>query len=301
MKYSIGIPTFKGRYFEECIESIINQSYSDFELIIVNDCSPDDIEGSLAKFNDPRIRYYKNSVNTGAENVIDNWNKCLSLANGEYFVLMGDDDKFEPNYLEEFNKLIDNYPDLDVYHCGIKIINEESELIEYSNNCPEFETTNDYILNCIQGRSEQFISDFVYRSSALKNNNGFYKLPLAWCSDYTSAFIACGDKGIAYNSKPLFMYRKNQYNITSTSSLELKRLAHIGMEKWVEKYLDSSKFNSNIVKLEFAKYVILSREGFIKQVIGRDKFKGILNCIIKRNYFDISLNNILSVCFKKFT
>ncbi|MFP3467945.1 glycosyltransferase family 2 protein, partial [Leifsonia sp. SIMBA_070] len=82
MKYSIGIPAFKGRYLSECINSILSQTFTDFELIVVNDCSPDGIFEIVNGFNDPRISYYENEVNTGAENVIDNWNKCLNFAKG---------------------------------------------------------------------------------------------------------------------------------------------------------------------------------------------------------------------------
>lgn len=296
MRYSIGIPAFKGRYLEECIKSILSQTFTDFELIVVNDCSPDDIKGIVIKFNDPRIRYYENEVNIGAENVIDNWNKCLSLAKGDFFVLMGDDDKMAPDYLNEFDNLIHKYPDLDVFHCRIRIINENSEEIELSNCCPEFEHTDDYILNCLKGRSEQFISDFVYRRNALLDKGGFFKLPLAWSSDYTSAFIACGNKGIAYTSNPVFFYRKNQFNITSTSSLELKRVAIIGMEKWLSKYLNQN-YSSQLLNTAFKQLEKKNKEAFIQQMVGRNRLNGVYLCIVNRKLFKISIVNFIGLLY----
>lgn len=295
MKYSIGIPAFKGRFLEECIDSILSQTFTDFELIIVNDCSPDDILGIVTKFNDSRIKYYENEINTGAENVIDNWNKCLSFAKGHFFILMGDDDKIDSDYLNEFDKLIDRYPELDVFHCRIKIINENSEVIEISNCCPEFESTDNYILNCLEGRSEQFISDFVYRKSTLLSNGGFFKLPLAWCSDYTSAFIACGDKGIAYTSSPVFFYRKNKFNITSTSSLELKRIAIIGLENWISKYLEGQKNPCQLIKTAIPKYIKNNQQAFIQQMLGRRSLKGLYVCFVNRNLFQISSFNLFDL------
>lgn len=297
MKYSIGIPAFKGRYLEECINSILSQTFTDFELIVVNDCSPDEILNIVKKFDDPRIRYYENEVNIGAENVIDNWNKCLSLSSGDFFILMGDDDKMAPDYLKEFDELIHKYPDLDVFHCRIRIINENSEEVELSNSCPEFENTDDYIMNCLEGRSEQFISDFVYRKSALLDNGGFFKLPLAWSSDYTSAFIACGNKGIAYTSNPVFFYRKNQFNITSTSSLELKRVAIIGMENWLSKYLNNQNNPSQLLNSAFKKFEKKNKEAFIQQMVGRNKLKGAYLCIVNRNLFKISIFNFIDLLY----
>ena len=297
MRYSIGIPAFKGRYFEECLSSILSQTFTDFELIIVNDCSPDKILDVVKKFDDPRIRYYENEINTGAENVIDNWNKCLNLAKGDFFILMGDDDKMAPDYLKEFDKLIHKYSDLDVFHCRIRIINENSEEIELSNCCPEFENTDDYLLNCLEGRSEQFISDFVYRRSALLDKGGFFKLPLAWSSDYTSAFIACGNKGIAYTSSPVFFYRKNQFNITSTSSLELKRMAIIGMENWLSEYLYDQNNSSKLLRTSFKKFQKKNKEAFIQQMVGRNRLNGFYLCIVNRKLFKISIVNFIDLIF----
>ena len=87
MRYSIGIPAYKGKFLFKCIESILKQDYADFELIIVNDASPEDLYSIVRQFDDPRIRYFKNDKNCGAENVVDNWNICLSYAVGDYFVL----------------------------------------------------------------------------------------------------------------------------------------------------------------------------------------------------------------------
>ena len=300
MRYSIGIPAFKGRFLEECINSIVSQTYSDFELIIVNDCSPDDIKGIVTKFNDSRIRYYENEINTGAENVIDNWNKCLNLATGDFFILMGDDDKLGSDYLSQFNMLIDRYSELDVFHCRIKIIDERSEQIGLSNFCPEFESTHDYILNCIQGRSEQFISDFVFRRSSLLSNSGFFKLPLAWSSDYVSAFIACGEKGIAYTANPLFLYRKNQLNINNTSSLEIKRVGIIGIENWVLKYIEDQKKPSQLLKTAFDKFAKDNKEAFIQQMLGRRKINGLYICWINRKLYKISIIDFINVIYGKF-
>ena len=116
MKFSIGIPAYKAKFLKECVESILNQTYTDFELIIVNDASPENLDEIVLKFSDSRIRYYVNEINCGAENVVDNWNKCLEYSNGEFFILMGDDDIMHYNYLEEFERLIKKYPDLDIYH-----------------------------------------------------------------------------------------------------------------------------------------------------------------------------------------
>lgn len=239
MKFSIGIPAYKAKFLHECIKSILSQTYRDFELIIVNDASPENLDEIVNDFTDNRIQYYKNEKNFGAVNVVDNWNKCLSYARGDYFVLMGDDDKMCPDYLEEFDHLIKKYPELGVYHCRTKIINENSDFITLTEARPEKESTYESIWHRITAKRTQFISDFVYHTKALKKNKGFYKIPLAWASDDISAYIAAYPKGIAHTNKPVFMYRKNTLTITSTGNEEIKMEAMQQEKEWIQQFLQN--------------------------------------------------------------
>ena len=238
--FSIGIPAFKAKFLRECIESILCQTCSDFELIIVNDASPENIDDIVNSFSDDRIRYYKNDKNIGAEHVVDNWNKCLSYATGNYFVLMGDDDRLAHNYLEEFTKLITKYPALDIYHCRVLIIDENSNPVRLVPSWPEYESIYENIWHRMNVFRIQFISDFVYRTSVLKNNNGFYKIELAWASDDISSFIAIGDKGIAHCNIPLLHYRQSSITISSVGSVELKLRAINKIKEWYDSFMENS-------------------------------------------------------------
>jgi glycosyltransferase involved in cell wall biosynthesis len=237
MTFSIGIPAYKAKYLKECIDSILCQEYSDFELIIVNDASPENIDNIVFSYQDKRIQYYKNEKNFGAENVVDNWNKCLSYAQGIFFILMGDDDMLAPNYLNEFVKLITKNSNLDIYHCRTLIIDENSKPISLTPAYPEYESVYDNIWHRINGNRLQFISDFVYRTETLKKNSGFYKLELAWASDDISSFIAMNNKGIAHCNIPLLYYRRSSITISSTGKLELKLKAINREREWYDSFL----------------------------------------------------------------
>ena len=237
MKFTIGIPAYKSLFLKECIDSILAQTYADFELIIINDASPENIDEIVHSYNDHRISYYKNEKNFGAVNVVDNWNKCLSNANGDYFVLMGDDDKMKAEYLQEFSDLIEKYPNCGVYHCRAVIIDENSNPIQLTGPRPEFESVYDSILERMKGNRLFFISDYVYNTNRLKKDGGFYKLPLAWASDDISAFIAAKEHGIAHTNVPVFLYRRNAQTISTTGNIYLKMDAILGEEKWFKEFL----------------------------------------------------------------
>lgn len=221
MKFSITIPTYKKKYLAEAIESVLSQTYSDFELIIVNDASPENIDSIISQYNDTRIKYFKNKYNCGAINVVDNWNICLEHASGEFLICMGDDDKLLPNCLEEYNQLIKKYPSLAIYHGRTEIIDENSHFYKVTSQRPEFETVYSLIWHRWTGRT-QFIGDFLFNVQYLRQVKGFYKLPLAWASDDISAVISASLNGIANTQKIVFQYRENAKSITNSGNAKVK-------------------------------------------------------------------------------
>jgi glycosyltransferase involved in cell wall biosynthesis len=97
---SVCIPTYCGeKYFRECIESVLGQTFSDFEVLVVDDCSTDytlDIANQYAK-QDSRIRVSKNEKNLG---LVGNWNRCLELARGTWIKYLFQDDVLAPTCIE---------------------------------------------------------------------------------------------------------------------------------------------------------------------------------------------------------
>lgn len=90
---SIITPTYKHEaYIGECIESVLKQTYDNWEQIIVDDCSPDFTVKIAKRYNDPRIRIIKKPIHAGPEGLHDSYNTALQMARGELIaVLEGDD------------------------------------------------------------------------------------------------------------------------------------------------------------------------------------------------------------------
>lgn len=88
-------------YIEECINSILNQSYSDIELIIVNDCSTDKSKEIVENYSDPRIKLINNEVNVGA-----GMSRRIGIENskGDHIILIDGDDYISSNYIETLYK-----------------------------------------------------------------------------------------------------------------------------------------------------------------------------------------------------
>jgi glycosyltransferase involved in cell wall biosynthesis len=117
---SIGIPVYNGEnYLEEAVNSLLVQSFKDFEIIICDNASTDRTEEICNAFQalDDRVKYYRNAKNLGAAG---NYKKAFKLAKGKYFKWMAHDDTCSPNYLEECVKNLDAYPD--VVMCFPKVV-----------------------------------------------------------------------------------------------------------------------------------------------------------------------------------
>src|SRR5687767_4274622 len=98
-KVSVGLPVFNGdAYLRNSIESILDQDFTDFELIVADNASTDATESICREFanRDCRVRYYRNDVNLGASR---NYNKVFELATGEYFKWHAHDDECYPTML----------------------------------------------------------------------------------------------------------------------------------------------------------------------------------------------------------
>lgn len=237
MEFSILIPAYKKAYLQECIDSILRQTYECFELIIVDDASPEDLYSIVSLYSDSRIKYYRNEKNCGAANVVDNWNICLGYATGDYIICMGDDDKLLPNCLEEYVKLIAKYPGIGLLHGWTEIIDEHSTAYQQTVHRCEYESVISLIWHRWHVYNQQFIGDFCFEAVWLRKQGGFYFLPLAWGSDDISAFIGASKNGVANTQSIVFQYRRNPYTISSTGNVELKLEAILKEYKWYKAFL----------------------------------------------------------------
>jgi glycosyltransferase involved in cell wall biosynthesis len=149
---SVIMSVFNGESFvKEAIESILNQTFSDFEFIIINDGSSDGSEKIIQNFKDERIRYIKNHTNVG---LIASLNKGLELATGKYIARMDDDDISLPERFEKQVKFLEEYLNVAIVATKLVIINERGYEIDYWPEDYRITTASEIketlpVINCI--------------------------------------------------------------------------------------------------------------------------------------------------------
>ncbi len=129
-RVSVCMPTYNyARYLPEAIESVLSQDYSDFELLIIDDCSRDDTRTVVQKYADadPRVVFSVNDRNLG---MVQNWNLCLAKARGEYVrFLFGDDMLCRPDALSAMVDCLDSDKDISLVGSPRNLIDDDSRLL----------------------------------------------------------------------------------------------------------------------------------------------------------------------------
>ncbi|MBI5566772.1 MAG: glycosyltransferase family 2 protein [Chloroflexi bacterium] len=125
---SIGIPTYnRAGLAQQAIQSVLQQTYQDFEIIVSDDCSTDETAQVIQDFHDPRIRYHRTLTNLRPPR---NWNECVRLARGEFFALLPDDDVYCPTFLEGMVAALVAKPEVGFAQCGYYSVDEHLRCIQ---------------------------------------------------------------------------------------------------------------------------------------------------------------------------
>lgn len=196
IKFSVLLPVRNGwPYVQECVESILAQTYPHFELIVLDNQSTDQTVAWLKARNDPRIR-----IETSAAplSIVDSWARIKHVAKQEFMTAIGHDDMFDPDFLETVSALIQRHPESALYQTGARLINSEGRTIRSCMAVPEVETAAQYLTARFTFQRDMFGTGFVMRSVDYDRVGGipaFEKLFFAddalWLSLIGAATKAC--------------------------------------------------------------------------------------------------------------
>lgn len=212
---SVAMTTYNGeKYLREQLDSILNQTYKNFELIACDDCSSDSTVQILNEYaaKDSRIKVFVNEKNLGFKK---NFEKAISLCSGDYIALSDQDDVWANDHIEKLYSIIENKS----LACGNSImIDENGNSLGKRLNEVEglFNFNADTILykiffdrNCLQGASMLCKSIFLKSCLPIPENIPFH--------DTWFAMNACMQNGIVYTFDAVNNYRQHGDNITFKS------------------------------------------------------------------------------------
>lgn len=164
---SIIIPTYNRSWgLAHAMRSVLAQTYQNYELLVVDDCSQDDTPAVVASFSDERISYYRQPVNVG---MVKNWGEVLRLAHGELIVFLSDDDQLRPEFVANRVKHMASDHNIIVVFSKFDVRDLSGKLLKIQNQ--NAVTEKDYdaseLLRAALSR-EWFVGTSMYRKSAIE-------------------------------------------------------------------------------------------------------------------------------------
>ncbi len=245
------MPTYNyGRFLPEAIESVLNQTFGDFELLILNDCSNDNSAEVIAHYaaKDRRIRAHLNSTNLG---MVQNCNLGLQLAQGEYLkFLFSDDTLAARTTLEKFARMLDENPSATLVSCARKVVDQDSKptTIWAQLGKPGIKKGDDIILLCL-GEMHNLIGEpsavMFRKRDAGRGFSSRYRQIMD--QEFWMHLLEKGD--LVYTSEPLSTFRSHAAQETEMNrSTKLGEKEHLMLlEEYLQKpLLRSAKARSAI-------------------------------------------------------
>jgi glycosyltransferase involved in cell wall biosynthesis len=227
-KVSVVIPNYNhARFLRRRVQSVLRQTFQDFELILLDDRSTDESRSILAEYTaEPRVRIVLNDVNSGSS--FRQWNKGVSLARGEYVWIAESDDDAEPNFLQYLVPKLEGNLKVVFAYCRSQCVSAEDQVLGFADTIyfPRFEPqrwTTDF---CADGREE--CRTYLVRYNTVPNASAvlFRKIIYAQVGGADESLRLCGDwklwasmalvGELAYIAKPLNYFRIHGSSVTST-------------------------------------------------------------------------------------
>ena len=221
-RVSVLMPVYKTKneFLIEAIDSILAQTFSDFEFLILDDCPTDNREHIVLSYNDNRIKYIKNDTNLG---ITPSRNKLLEMARGEYIAVMDHDDVSLPNRFEKQVAYLDEHKDIGVVGSFIhKIVGKKDVKLPVEDR----DIKSGLMMKCVIVHPASMI-----RKSVLTENNIHYEEHYSPSEDY-KLYCKLIDYTNFYNiPEVLFNYRDHKNN---TSRNQFDKMENATFEIWAE-------------------------------------------------------------------
>ena len=252
IKFSIILPVRNGgEYVKECVNSILAQTFTDFNLIVLDNCSTDGTLQWVRSLNDKRIIIHPSDKPLTIE---ENWGRVVTIPKNKYMTLIGHDDILNPEYLFVISDLINKFPDASLYQSHFSFIDSKGKKIRECKGMQEKENGYQFLQTILQNKIDIIGTGFMMRSKDYDDIGGIPLYPNLLYSDF-ELWIRLTEKNyIAKDRKEGFYFRLHQSTTSASTDLKMQQ----AFEKFIY-FLEELKHKS----IEFDKIIITNANKFI--------------------------------------
>jgi glycosyltransferase involved in cell wall biosynthesis len=209
---SVIMPVYNGEpYVGAAIDSIIQQTYRAFSIVILESCSTD---GTVSTIDSYRDRYPDAPISVlraaSLLGIEDNWKRILDLDLSEYMTILGQDDLLYPDFLGEIADLIRVSPEASLYHTHFDFIDSGGNVVRPSRAEPYRETGDEWLRSLHLGRRDSRATGFVMRSADYKRIGGFPGFPSLMYADDATWYQLAANSYKVCSPRCLFAFRVHE-------------------------------------------------------------------------------------------
>lgn len=215
-RFTIILPSYNGgEYLKSAVASVLQQSFADFDLAILDDGSTDGSLEWLHSLTDARVKLYPSPQNIG---IVKNWRRALEIPKSEFMTILGQDDLYDPNFLEVMDNLIHQEPDASLYHAHFRFIDADGNKIVSARPMPTHETAAEYIAATFSGQRDSYGTGYVFRSALHDEIEGFPSYLNLFFADDVFWISAMSRSYKATARKECFSCRRHSDSLSATNT-----------------------------------------------------------------------------------
>ena len=213
---SFVVPCYKlGHLLPQCVDSILRQTYENYEILIMDNCSPDNTPEVAASFGDPRVKHIRNEVNLGH---VRNFNKGITMAGGKYIWLISPDDSLRsPEALARYVDVMERNPSVGYVFCRAILVQGSKETgMAGWTDCGEQDQIwqgSRFLMHLIQGNCVVLSATMVRKECYEKC--GMFSLEMPHANDWYLWCVLALHYQVAYLSAPMVFVRMHEESMTS--------------------------------------------------------------------------------------
>ncbi|WP_252234911.1 glycosyltransferase [Clostridium sp. CH2] len=253
---SVIIVVYNGeKYIKQAIESVLNQTYKNIELIVVDDGSTDATRKIVEEYKDVIYIYQENRGEGSARNL------GIENSNGKYLAFLDADDLYEFDKIEKQRKILIEDNDIDIVYNDLKVVDEKLNYLNTLKSEGIYEKREDLLANIIYRQIIQGPICMMMRRKCIENIK--WSEELIYTVDYEYIIKLAFKHNFKYLEEPLYIYRRHGNNLSNkhnaTVEEEIKIVKGLGIER-IKFIIDESSFNKDEKELLLCKVYIKIKE-----------------------------------------
>lgn len=216
-KYSIILPVRNGgNYVKECVQSILQQTLNDFDLLVLDNCSTDGTLEWIDALKDDRIKCYPAATPLSIE---ENWDRITGLQKNEFITLIGHDDLLHPHYLQTMDVLIAQHPAASLYQAHFVFIDSNGKEIRPCQPMAEVQYADEFLACEFTQTLDSMGTGYMMRSKDFDAAGGMgLRYPKLIFADYALWVKLTLLNYKATTATTAFSYRLQQHNVSKLTN-----------------------------------------------------------------------------------